>query len=192
MSLAMKNLYQIILHIVVLVLALEVVLLAYQNGELKQRHSHPGVGRSFEVGDTLSLENLKGPDRAMSANFSGSMVVAIFSSKCPFCQKSFPVWNEIASSRDLGSTRVVGISLDSLRTSGGLQLDQGVGFPVYFALLPSHFKATNRISGVPMTILITERRIARSVWVGLVTAERAKDILATVVRTQDVPTTNIH
>jgi hypothetical protein len=108
-----KNLYTIFLHLVVVILAVEVVILARQNKELKQGPTS-AQRDSLKVGDYFSLSGLAPlfTNQRLDST-SARQVIFVFTTRCPFCKETLPIWKKIeAEAKERRHLGVIGICLD--------------------------------------------------------------------------------
>jgi len=88
-----KNLYSIFLHIVVVILAVEVVILARQNGDLKGRVAYDSW--TIGVGDHLETDNMLPLDSTQVLPTKWYRLVFVFTTTCTFCKLNLDRWEEI-------------------------------------------------------------------------------------------------
>jgi hypothetical protein len=143
-----KNLYGIFLHIIVVILAVDVVILARQNKELKQGPTRPSSIRSLQVGDSL----------------------------CPFCKRSLPAWNTIDSIAAGRHVLVRGVCVDSLQDCAQYSMDQRLRFAVLAPMSVDEFKKRNHITAVPGTVMVSDSGKVKKVWWGVMDEEKLNEV----------------
>jgi len=90
-----KNLYNMFLHLVVVVLVVEVVILARQNREFKQGPSS-AQQESLKTGDYFSLAGIVPLNSgARLDTTSARQLIFVFSTGCHFCRETLPLWKKI-------------------------------------------------------------------------------------------------
>ncbi|MCI0707448.1 MAG: redoxin domain-containing protein [Ignavibacteriae bacterium] len=147
-----KNLYIGFLHIAVIVLALQVVVLARQNNELK----NPSVAAQKEQlkeGDYFYYGELE-PVRegAVPDTNSSQQLVFIFTTRCPFCKDSLPFWKQMANENNTRYS-VIGISLDPLENTTAYLVEHEINFPVFLPGDVEWFIEQIKGTTVPKTIM---------------------------------------
>ena len=176
-----KNVYNAILHIVLLVLAFEVVLLAKQNREMKnglsvQRPEVIAVGDSFSVDDLMPLSE----DFQLEAN--ARRLFFIFTTTRPYCEKNVENWKRIVELTEQGNEMIAGISLDAPDSTRQYASEHDLNYPIGYPNDITGFKETNKLNGVPITILVGESGVAEKVWLGVLTEENIEEVVAAVTQ----------
>jgi peroxiredoxin len=170
-----RNLYYVLLHVVLITLAIQVVILSRQNRQMNQRKSL-SVKEQLKEGDTLDLHQahaIRGGDHMDTT--SSRQLVFVLSTSCPFCRESVPAWKELAS-KAKSPLAVFGISVDSCDSTSEYMKRNNITFPVYICLDAAAFKKANKINGVPQTILRERGGKVDKVWVGRLDKERLKEV----------------
>jgi hypothetical protein len=176
-----KNLYTIFLHLVVVMLAVEVVILVRQNKELKQGPTSVQP-ESVKVGDYFSLSgilplNSDAPLDSMSAR----QVIFVFTTRCPFCKETLPFWKEIvhrvAKAQDVS---LIGICLDELALTKAYVEEQQVTFPVFVAVDKESLVQINKLHGVPQTIVRTTGGRVEKVWRGRLSEQQFHEVVRAI------------
>jgi hypothetical protein len=179
-----KNLYGIFLHIIVVILAVDVVILASQIKELKQGPRRSSSDRSLQVGDSLILgggKQVYGPIISSSTNAG---LYFIYTTKCPFCRRSLSAWSMIDSIVSGSHIVVRGVCMDSLQNCLQYSADHRLKFAVFVPDSAERFKKQNHIAGVPCTVLVSDSGRVEKLWLGMVDEEKLSDVkkeLATLI-----------
>jgi len=168
-----KNLYQVFIHIAVIVLAAEVFILATQNDKLK----NPARPESMKAGEYFSFSQLKSLDGTELATSTRRRVVFVFNAKCPFCVKSLPYWHKIDSVATAMKINVVGIGLDSLSSIEAYAREHAFGFSVFVPTDIVKFKERNKITGVPHTVLVSGDGRVESLWSGMIDEKSYAEVI---------------
>ncbi len=136
----------------VAILAVQNRALEARNAELAERLVFPYRGLvvpAFE-GVTLSGDSVRigsGPDSALR------QVLLFFTTTCPYCKASIPVWNAVATrGRELGFA-VYGVVLDSLDLARAYVAEHGLTYPVV-PLPERRLAELYRIRRVPMMLVV--------------------------------------
>jgi cytochrome oxidase Cu insertion factor (SCO1/SenC/PrrC family) len=149
-----KNLYSIVLHLLVVVLAVEVYILMRQNRELKEgRASTPQ--ETIKEGDYLSLSDLTPVTNGSHLDtVSRKQLIFVFTTRCPSCKETLPMWKSLADTAiQRKSFAVFGICLDPLVDTKTYVSENQLRFPVFIPVNKESFSKNNRVQGVPQTIL---------------------------------------
>lgn len=174
-----KYSYQIVLHLVIVVLGAEVLFLASQNRKLKDRAS-PTSTRALSTGDTLRLAGLQSLGSEEFTNLSDHKLVFVFGTTCSYCKSTIPAWNKITSLALEQRITVIGISLDPMKKTSEFMKEHDLKFPVYVLQEPGKFKEANHIIGVPETILVSSDAIISDVWFGLLSDDKTKEVVVAI------------
>lgn len=180
-SLSGKNLYNIALHLLVVVLAVEVVVLMRQNKELKEGRGS-AVQETIKVGDVLELSGLTPvTDGSQFTIVSHRQLIFAFTTRCPFCKEMLPLWKYFADSvAQKNSVAVLGISLDPLQETQAYLAEQQIHFPVFIPTDTETFSNKNKLHTVPQTILRSPQGIVEKVWRGRLTAEQFNEVVQAI------------
>jgi thiol-disulfide isomerase/thioredoxin len=181
-SLSSKNLYGGFLHVIVVVLAVEVVILSRQNREFKEREDR-SQRESVKPGDTLSFLGISALDQVTRLDSSSrKRVIFVFSTKCPFCKETFPFWNKLA--RETGESKVIdylGICLDGAEETRAYSDEHKPEFPVFIATNKESYVKANRLYGVPQTIIASADGRVEKVWKGRLKEDDLHDLSKAVL-----------
>lgn len=184
-----KNVYGIFLHIIVVVLAVDVVILASQVKELKQGPMQSS-SRTLQVGDSLILGSGKHVYGPLISSSTNAGLYFIYTTKCPFCRRSLSAWSMIDSIAAGSHVAVRGVCMDSLQSCLQYSADHRLRFAVFVPDTAERFKKQNHIAGVPCTVLLSDSGRVEKVWLGMVDEEKLGDLkreLAALIRTGPQP-----
>ncbi len=161
-------------------LAVEVVVLARQNNELKNPKQREGK-EQLAVGDSLIIRDLKPLQADYTApTDSPNKLVFVFSTTCPFCKQNLEHWKKILTLANKNKLTVVGISLDTAEKSVAYVKEHQIDFPVVTPLDLPLFKSQNKLNAVPVTILRDSIGVVRNVWRGLLAEEQIKEVASAI------------
>lgn len=168
-----KNLYQVFIHIAVIVLAAEVFILATQNDKLK----NPVKPETMKKGEYFSLAELRSLAGKDLGPTSSKLVVFVFNTKCPFCVKSLPYWQKIDSVASAMKVNVIGIGLDSVSSVLAYAKEHRFAFQVFVPTNIVKFKERNKIAGVPHTVLVSGEGRVESLWSGMIDEKSYTEVI---------------
>lgn len=172
-----KYLYITLLHIALLVLASEVVILAKQNREMKQSLAPRDP---MQAGDSFSTEQLEPLKTGYRLDKGKRMVLLMFTTTCPYCEKNIPLWKQILQEINLDEIAIVGISLDTPESTLVYTEEKALEIPIYYALDAPTFKKENKVLGVPTTVILDAAGNVENVWTGLLSENQTTDIVAAI------------
>lgn len=168
-----KNLYQVFIHIAVIVLAVEVSILAKQNDQLK----NPARPESMKEGEMFSFSDLKSLDGKDLVPTSDQLLIFVFNASCPFCVKSLPYWHRMDSVATAMKVNVIGIGLDSLSSIKAYTREHKFAFQIFVPTDIAKFKKRNKIAGVPYTVLASREGRVRSVSSGMIDEKSYTEVI---------------
>lgn len=162
------------LGVIAAALAVLVVLLAVQNLQLKRRLADAGAAQrpepAFAPGETigpLSVVDDRGETLTLLDGATGRpTLLLVFTSTCPACRATFPIWRDVAARAAATGTDVVGVRLDAgPGEDPASALPPEIVFPVY---APDHDApgAMRRVRSVPATVLLDASGTVAAIWSG--------------------------
>lgn len=171
-----KKLYMLFIHVAVIALAVEVVVLARQNNELKNPKDRGGK-EQLAVGDSLSIHDLK----PLQANYilpvnAPNQLLFVFTTTCPFCKENLINWKKLMALANKNKLTIVGISLDSAEKSEAYINEHQIDFPVFVPLDLASFKSQNKLNAVPVTVIRDSTGVAQKIWRGLLKEEQLREV----------------
>ena len=173
-----------------LVLAALVVALVMQNRALKARLEHASAGEAsaakFKRGDVVAPIDVvddSGTPRTIRFGTGEKMtILLVFSSQCPACKETLPVWREILKSPSDSGVRVVGIQTDRLDKNPALPQEMAAAypFPVYGYKRPAN-DPLEKVPFIPAAVVVDAKGVVTSASFGVPSnddREKLKDALA--------------
>jgi peroxiredoxin len=170
------KLYFIFLHIVIVIFGIEIVILAKQNREMKDHAQSPSM-EQVKIGDRLSFDSLiLHTEESYPFNNGKSKILFLFSTTCPFCKENLGKWNNLYSTSKNPNIDILGISLDSKERTEKLILDSSIVFPVLVSPQIKWFSQKNKITGVPITLLVNDSGMVLKLWNGTLEDRALKEV----------------
>lgn len=180
LSFAEKNIYMILLHVVVLILTVEVLILTKQNKELKNQHKDVA---QIKEGDTFSMQDVTSlyADTQHPDSLSDKLLF-VFTTHCPFCLKNISGWTQIDS---LVKTKkiniaIIGIGLDEKNKLSLYKEEHDIKYNIYLSDNKKDFQTRNKISSVPQTILCSNNFQIKKIWVGALSEKEITEVINTI------------
>jgi peroxiredoxin len=176
-----KNLYSIVLHLLVVVLAVEVIVLMKQNKELKEGRASRAQ-ESIKEGDYFSLADLTPVvNDAQLDTLLRKQLIFVFTTRCPFCQEMLPMWKYFGNSLAArNNVAILGISLDPLQETRTYLDQQNVTFPVFLPSNKESFSNKNKLHSVPQTMIRRSDGIVEKVWRGRLSIDEYHEIVKAI------------
>ena len=151
-----------------LVLAAIVVALTMQNRSLKDQLAHMGPAgpapAQFKAGDTVAPLEVVADDGSKKEIRFGEgearTVLLVFSSHCPACKETLPVWSDMMKIQPGEGVRVVGIQTDRLDANPsqpGL-VTAAFPFPIYGYKRPEH-DPLEKVPFIPAAIVVDAKGV---------------------------------
>ena len=176
-----KNVGTKIGYLLILFLTAEVILLTYQNRELKQELKNLVAAtqpmESLKPGERVEPFNVKTLDGGLSevryADPAKKYLLLVLSTTCPHCAKTLPVWDVIARNRP-NNADVLGISVHDVDHTKKYVEESKINF--YVVSVDTSFYRKYKISGVPETILVSGDGTVEKSWIGELTADQSTEI----------------
>lgn len=174
-----KNLYTFFLHVAVIALAVQVIILAKQNRELKNPLQNLR-GEQLKEGDMFSLQNLNYAEAGVQLDTtSRAQLIFVMTTTCPFCKESIPDWNKLTEKVSL-KLSVFSISLDAKKETAEYVTKNNISYPVLCSLDGENFRMQNKIIGVPKTILRDKTGKVLKVWTGKLSDDKLKEVESSI------------
>ena len=167
-------------YVLVAFLIVDVVLLTLQNRELKNMLK--GMTPMAQVeplkpGEHIAavkVQALSGETEELSYDDpTKKYLLFVLSTTCPHCEKTFPLWQSLASKKD-DNCNIIGVCLQNHDETIKYADAKHVGF--YMVTGDSSFSRRYKIGGVPETILLKGDGTVEKVWVGELTEDQANEI----------------
>lgn len=151
----------------ILFLTAEVVLLILQNRELK-RQLDAKAPVLLKVGDVVSpLQGISIGGDTVVVRYDETTtcyVLFAFTTTCPYCEKTLPIWKDIAAKIQREDCDILGVSLSSLEATKKYITEKGIEFTV--VTTDTSFWRKYKVSGDPATILVNDKGKVKNVWFG--------------------------
>jgi len=172
--------FTLVLLVACLVLSALVVVLAWQNWNMKRALAQM---HATEAPEGLAAGDMLAPFEVIDAEGASSLVefgegaprtlLLVFSSTCPACQRNLPIWKELLSRPLPDSLRVVGIQTDAAE---GASADPSLPFPT-FRVDRSRGAPLDRIPYVPTTVVLDPQGNVVAAWSGVLAQGDQADLL---------------
>jgi len=176
------NWIQLASFVLIILLGVETVLLILQNRQLKatlQAMMASAVEplKPGEKIEPVKVETLDGATIDLGfADPTKQYLLCIFSTTCPHCEKTMPVWSQIAHNADEKKLTIIGISTFALEETKKYVSEKKPGFYVVSAGGDTSFSRKFKISGVPETILVKGNGIVVKAWIGELQSGQIEEI----------------
>lgn len=172
-NLSGMKLYYFFLHFITVSLSVLVIVLADQNKALKNQITRPQ--EVINAGDYFSLANLQPiGQNTLKDTVNQKQLIIVFTTRCPQCRESIPVWKRLADSQNETLT-ILGISLDERDLTSKLVEEQRLTFPIFTADKVAFYRA-NKISSVPYTLLRDKNGFVKKIWRGALPLDKLQEI----------------
>lgn len=172
------DLYQIFLHIALIVLAVTVFILVNKNNECKSLLTKK-VFAQLREGDSfnqLSLVDLSKKTNKVLSPDSKNKILYVFSTDCPYCSDNLPYWKSFFNDYK-DKFEFIGISIDGFEDTKKYKSINQLTYSIFLPELPD-FRETHKISGVPQTIVIDDSNKVVKYWLGALKSEDIEEINA--------------
>lgn len=178
-----KSLYNLFLHVALLVSLVVIVVLAKQNRELKVGGA-PVPQTIIRAGDHFSLDGLipfePGHDFIFDSSFTKQLVF-VFTARCPYCKETVPLWKNLAdSASQKKSFPIVGICLDPLEETRTYINQNQLTFPVFVPIDKESFSKNNNIGSVPQTFIRKADGLVEHSWPGKLSIDVYSKVLKAI------------
>ncbi len=176
-----KHLYNIVLHLFVVVLAIQVVVLMRQNKELKEGRGL-AAQETIQEGEYLDLSELTPvTNGAQLDTVSRRQHIFVFTTRCPFCQETLPMWKYVADSlAPRSNVGILGISLDPMQETRTYLDQQNITFPVFMPSNNESFSNDNKLHTVPQTIIRNPNGLVEKVWRGRLSVDKYHEVVKAI------------
>lgn len=174
-----RQVYSIFLHIALVVLAIEVAFLSWQNRKLQQMPSR--AVELIKKGDQFFSDNLEVLQKNNALEITGPpQIVFLFTTTCPFCKQSLELWDQIIEEAKERNILTLGISLDSRLNTMAFAKANHLNFSIFCTTNDKEFKKKNKITGVPITLVLNRTGQVENVWYGLLSAAEVSEVVSTI------------
>lgn len=172
------TIYQVFIHLTIVVLAAEVYILSAQNRKLK--NPEPFVVDTLKVGDNFSFSEIEPVKQSDRLDSSRAMVIVVFTTICPYCHENLAVWGKVAEVIEPEGTPMVGISLSSMETTRQYVDENSIKFAVFVARDSKSFGKKNHVATVPQTLFISSHGMVARIWRGKMSGEKASEVVVAI------------
>ncbi len=177
-----KNLKTTLLVTLFFFLATQVLIFSFQNRELKNRiyllTTNRDVLQSKDTTETFTALDMNGNRKEFDFknDLNKKVLIYIFSTHCEACKLNTQNWIYITNKLQNKNLEIIGISLDSLKSSKEYFQKNKLNFPVYSST-GDEFKIKFKAFITPQTILLNEKGIVIKDWPGILNIFSVKEIL---------------
>jgi peroxiredoxin len=162
----------------ILFLTTEVVLLMLQNTDLK-RQLNVKAPEMLKAGDEVPpLRAVSMAGDTMNVTYDDGInryLLLVFSTTCPHCEKTLPIWKEIVAEMQDENCDILGVSTSNLDATRKYIVEKGIDFNV--VATDTSFWRKYKVNGVPATILIKDKGQVENVWFGELSDENKDEII---------------
>jgi len=177
--------FTLFLVVACIALAALVIVLAWQNRQLKRGLAGPSAPElpadALKAGDRLepfAVLDEAGGKRLLEFSPDGpKTLLLVFSAHCPACERTLPIWSEFLASTPGASLRAIGIQTDrpgAAPDTSGI-VTAALGFPV-FSPEAKRPPALEKVPYVPATILLDGHGRVVQVWFGMPTGHQLDEL----------------
>jgi peroxiredoxin len=186
------NLYQLVVHVAIVFLAIEVVVLAKQNRELKETQDFTKL-EPLKAGDVFELSGLRGASPIETfPDHPQYQIIFVFTTSCPFCTQNISAWRQIEEKGLNEGIPVIGISLDGRDKTFEYAKLHSLTYPIFFPGEAKSFERRNRIKGVPRTIFRGPNGKVEKIWNGRLSESDVEEVRDSISRYKSVAGVNTH
>jgi thiol-disulfide isomerase/thioredoxin len=174
------NVFNRVMSVTAIALALLAVFLARQNLQLKKQLAEQQVPAAALMPGVrlgpIQLVDADGESRPLSFSRDDERTVLLFfTPDCPACRATIPVWQELIDSLER-PPRILGVNLAPPDADhGGGLVTFGLPFPV-FSVEAERSEGLREISYVPATVILDSTGVVRSAWFGELDDEQRDDL----------------
>ena len=169
---------------IIALLSVDVVLLTFQNKQLKSLLSVTtlqGQVESLKPGERVEpfkIQQLDGKTRELNyTDPSLKYLLFVLSTTCPHCENNLARWKTVAETPGgNGRCTIIGLFLNSLNETIKYATEKNPSFYIASVAPDTSFLRKYKISGVPITILVTGFGVVEKTWVGELSQEQTKEI----------------
>jgi thiol-disulfide isomerase/thioredoxin len=166
--------FSIFLVIACVALSGLVVALAIQNRGLKQQLAHGGgpPPPQFAEGDTVTpFPVVTDGGESKTINFGegeSKTLLLVFSSTCPACKETVPVWRTLLATPPAAGVRIVGLQTDRLdkNPAAPAEVTGAYPFPVYGYRRPSPDPIA-KVPFIPAAVMLDPKGVVLHAWFGV-------------------------
>lgn len=144
--------------------------LAAENRELKARIaelSRPDPAESLVAGDPLpdvALDGPEGPQSTADLAAEGA-VLAFLTTRCPYCERTLPLWSDLQGRLEKSGIPFVAISLDPPAATRQYAALHDIEWPMWTVTDPDEIPRLE-VNSVPYTVVVSPEGRVSDVWLG--------------------------
>ena len=155
---------------------------ADQNRVLREALANPRTPSVLQAGDTTpaaQVVDLNGSNKDFRQVVEPGGVVAFFTTTCPYCEQTLPVWNELARELQERHVLFVGVSLHPAAQTQNFVTANEIDWPV---LLPvdTDDRSALKARAVPLTALLGADGSVVRTWRGALSGADSEAVLQAV------------
>ncbi len=178
---ARKNLFTVLLLVIIVVMGFEIVYLVYQNRRLQALLAETSSLQVLQEGQKvppLAATDLTGnPISLRYGEQEPSTLLIWFSPSCHVCKENSAFWNDIYAKFNMPGLRIVAMCDAGVEEAKAYAAEQAYVFPVVSVTDDRLIEAYNgRV--MPQTALISPQGGIRKVWPGALEKSRQDEIIA--------------
>jgi len=177
--------FTLFLVVACIALAVLVIFMARQNRHLKESAASFSAAQiprdALKAGDRVDPFELIGEanrrERLEFAADGPKTLLLVFSTHCPACEKTLPLWSDFLAAGPPAGVRAIGIQTDRPGASPDLGdiVPASLHFPVFSVDKPGS-SALDRIPYVPSTVLLDGHGLVVRVWFGIPEKEQLAEL----------------
>jgi putative oxidoreductase len=180
----LRTAYNTLVFTLLFSLAIQTIIFALQNRELKNRimllTTDREVLKPGEIAKTIDAINMDGCKVKLDYDKNKTKsILYLFSVGCNPCKKNLPNWINITKTLQNKNIIVFGVAMDSVISIKRYAKNNGINFMVY-SILEDEFKINYKVFVTPQTILIDKHGKVIKVWQGLLNESSRKEILGMI------------
>ena len=173
------NVYQILIHVMLVALAVTVVGLTQKNRDLRKPPAPEEA--QLQQGAPLtafSAFDLDGNSRLINfAQSDRDSLLFVFTTVCPACRENQPNWRMLYE-QVKGRYEIVGISLNDIEATLEYQEVHDLPFPVVVPEDIRGFTTAHKIDRVPLTLQADHEGKVHSSWLGILNEDSLAQLTA--------------
>ena len=180
-----RDTFTLFLVVACIALAVLVIVLARQNRQLKMGMGAVSAPQmppdALKTGDRVEPFVLVGEagrkDRLEFTPNGPKTLLLVFSSHCPACEKTLPVWGEFLASAKPSGFRTIGIETDRPGDAPDVSgiVPAAMGFPIFSVENPEP-PVMRKLPYIPATVLLDGNGLVVRVWFGIPSKEQLDEL----------------
>jgi len=170
--------------VVIALLSVSLVLLMKKNSDLREQLQGAAtfnVLDELKPGDpvkSFEAQTLDGSTTTIEYSEADTKyLVLVLSTTCPYCEKNIDQWRKITGGCQQEGCYVIGVSVHDIERTRQYMVDKNVPFYTV-SNTGRDFAQDYKITGVPVTILVSEGGIVEKMWPGASNDDQVEDIIS--------------